>query len=143
MTQKWLRPEGDFFPGIVALALAVWAAILVRRPPPALERAEVSTRRGRAARALDFLALLLVILWLAARLRPEFKLGPLSIGDPGRVQVFLTAVVFARLVFAFPGNGRFASLPDWLRRTRLPPRLVLLLAVAAAGVLIALGANTP
>ena len=144
MTQKWLKPEGDFFPGVVALALALVAIATVRGIPPALsDEGARSTGRRRAARALDVVAVMLASLWLVARVTPGFRLGPLSIGDPGRVLVYLSAALFVRLVLAFPGRGRYASVPDWLRRTRLPRNLVLFLVLGAVGVVVALGAHTP
>jgi hypothetical protein len=144
LTRTWLKPEGDFFPGLIALALAIVALATVRRartPTPA--DSAIPASRRRAAVWLDAVALLLAALWLAAHIAPGLKLGPVSIGDPGRVQVFLTVVLLARLTLAFPARARSASLPDWLRRSRLPSRLVLLIVVAAVGVLIALGAHTP
>jgi hypothetical protein len=67
----------------------------------------------------------------------------MTVGDSGRVLVWLTALVIARLAVALPGSGRYTTLGDWLRRGSWPPSLALLMAVAAAGILIALGGNTP
>ncbi len=142
--KRWLAPEGDFFPGVVAVALALVAVAALRKVPPAgPAEAGPSTGRRRAARWLDGIAVLIAVVWLVASVRSGFRLGPLSIGDPGRVLVYLTAVVFARLVLALPGAARYASLPDWLRRTRLPRNLILFVLLGAVGIVIALGAHTP
>ena len=144
LTKKWLAPEGDFFPGVVAVILALVGVATVRRIAPASPtEAAPSVRRRRAARWLDACAVVLAVVWLAARLTPGFRLGPLSIGDPGRVLVYLTAVVFVRLVLAFPFAGTYANLPDWLRRTRLPQNLVLFVLLGMVGIVVALGAHTP
>jgi hypothetical protein len=144
LTKKWLAPEGDFFPGVVAVILALVAVVTVRRIRPAdPTAASLSAGRRRAARWLDGVALVLAAVWLVSLLTPGFRLGPLSIGDPGRVLVYLSAVVFARLVLAFPGTVRFANLPDWLRRTHLPRNLVQFVLLGAVGIVVALGAHTP
>jgi len=142
-TAAWRSPEGDFFPGIAAVLFAAVALATIRRPadggaPPALSRA-----RLRAARLLDGVAAVLGVVWIAARLSPGLRLGPLTVGDPGRVQVVLTLAVLARLVLALPGRSRYASLGDFLRRGPFPGALVLFAAIAVTGALVALGGNTP
>ena len=145
MTERFRGPEGDFFPGLLALGLAVLAVARGRRrePPPARLDAAVSAGRRRAARAMDGVAALLVVVWFAVRSVPHLRVGPVSLGDSGRVQVFLTLAIIARLAFAFPKRSRYASLADFLRRARLDPRVLLLLAIATVGILVALGGNTP
>ena len=146
-TRRWRGPEGDFFPGILPVALAVAAVVRSRRtsrseaPPSAPQ--EVSARRRRLAAVVDGIVLALAGTYLVAREVPGFHLGPIRIGTPGRVIVFLTMAVVVRLALAFPRRSAFRDLRDWLRRSRLDRRVLLLLAVAAAGVLIALGGNTP
>jgi hypothetical protein len=67
----------------------------------------------------------------------------LQLGDPGRILVLLTLAVFVRLVVAFPARATSRDLADFARRSRLGRKAVLLLALAAVGVLIALGGHTP
>jgi len=144
LTQKWGKPEGDFFPGLIPVFFAMYALLRLRFPRR--ERPEtpaVSPRKWKAVRVLDLLALLLYLLWLAATLRPGLKLGPLSLADPGRIVVFITAVLLARLTLAFPRESRFRDLSDFLRSLRFGSRAGLFLAIAVLGALIALGGNTP
>jgi hypothetical protein len=145
LTERFRGPEGDFFPGVLALGFAVVAVVRGRRREPPADRPEgaVSTARLRAARGVDGVILLLVAVWFAVRSVPHLRIGPLSLGDAGRVQVFLTLAVVLRLALAFPKRSRYASLADFLRRQRLDRRVLLLLAIAIAGVLVALGGNTP
>ncbi len=145
LTERFRGPEGDFFPGVLALGLAVVAVARGRRREPTADRPEgaASTARRRAARGMDGVILLLVAVWFAARSIPHLRIGPLSLGDAGRVQVFLTLAVVLRLALAFPQRSRYANLGDFLRRQSLDRRVLLLLAVATAGVLVALGGNTP
>jgi hypothetical protein len=144
LTTRFRGPEGDFFPGLLALSLAVVPVLMLRRsaasPAPG---PEVRPWGRRAARALDVTAVVLVAVWLVVRSTPHLKIGPMSLGDAGRVQVLFTVAVFVRLAFAFPLNSRYRNLADFLRRQPLDPRVLLLLLVAAAGVLISLGGNTP
>jgi hypothetical protein len=86
---------------------------------------------------------MLVAIWFLARATPHLRVGPMSIGDAGRVQVFLTLAILARLAIAFPKRSRYRSLGDFLRRQSLDRRCLLLLLIAVAGVLICLGGNTP
>jgi len=142
LTQKLGQAEGDFFPGLAVVALA--AAAFVRRHrevpsgcPPASEG------RRRAAHALDFLAGAGLALWVFLRLSSRERLGPVSLRDPGRVLVFVTILYLLRLILAFPARSRFANLSDLLRRGSIGKRRGMLLALAAAGVVVALGTHTP
>ncbi len=142
-TERFRGPEGDFFPGVLAVGLAAVAVARVRRrdtPPP---DAAVSAPRRRAARAMDVVIALLVLAWLTVLFRPHLRVGPVSLGDAGRVQVFLTLAVAVRLGLAFPKRLRYRSLGDFLRRQSLDRRVLLLVVLAFAGVLVALGGNTP
>ncbi len=146
LTERFSAPERHFFPGVAALLLGVTALVLLwRRRLPA----EMPTpgpgpepRRRALARAADLAILVLAVLWLLAYLQPGLALGPLRLGDPGRILVFLALLVLIRLAVRFPGR-RFRGLGDFLRRGRLEPRAALLLGVAASGVVVALGMNTP
>ena len=144
LTSPWQHAEGDFFPGLAAVALALYAVAKLSRCPHA-PRQDVPRPQARrwATRSVDVLLLATAATWLAALMRPGLHLGPVHLGDPGRVQVFVTALVLVRLCLAFPRGSRYASLGDLLRHGPLPPRLALLLAIAATGILIALGGNTP
>ena len=144
LTRKWWRGEGDFFPGLTPLALAgIAVSRLRRRGPIAGSGAPISPGRRRAARLVDGLILLTGVVWLAVLRTPQLAIGPLRLGDPGRALVFLTALAILRLAVAFPGGSRFQSLADFLRRRRLDRRAVLMLLVASAGILVALGGRTP
>ena len=147
LTTRWRSPEGDFFPGLLPLLLAAIGVARVRSmvseegtPPPPLSTIR---RRRRIARALDLLAVVLAALGIAALAVPGFRVGPLRVGDPGRVLVLLTGVVLARLSIAFPAGSAFRDLGDRVRRSSRDRRVLLLLALAAAGILIALGGRTP
>ena len=149
VTQRFSHPEGDFFPGLVPLALAAAAAGRRRRPaaetgPETSGRAERSERRkGRAVRALDAGALALAALWGAAIFRPGLHIGGVKLSDPGRLVVFATALFVARLVLAFPRRLRYGNLGDFLRRGPLDPGVARFLAIGLAGVVIALGLHSP
>ncbi len=144
VTRPFRGPEGDFFPGIVAVGLAGAAIRRSRRrgssPEPAIA---LAAWRPGAARACDGVLLLLGVVWVAAGVSPHLRIGPMSVGDPGRVLVFLTLALLLRLAFAFPRRLPYASLGDWLRRQTLDRRLLLLLVVAAVGILVCLGGHTP
>ncbi|HEY3202589.1 MAG TPA: hypothetical protein VGL03_02905, partial [Thermoanaerobaculia bacterium] len=144
-TKKWGKAEGDFFPGLAALALASIGVVGSRRRRGALATSEPGPSEGRrrAAKALDVAAAVLAVAWLASLAREGLRVGPLHLGDPGRVQVFLTVAVLLRLALAFPRQSRFVCLADFLRRSPLDRRAVLLLVVAAVGILVALGGHTP
>ncbi|HYX22214.1 MAG TPA: hypothetical protein VFA98_15330 [Thermoanaerobaculia bacterium] len=142
VTRDWRGPEGDFFPGLAALGLAAAALVAVRRSPNAAVPA--AKARGRfAVRLLDILLAVMAGLGVAAAARPGLRLGGISVGDPGRVLVWLTVLVVARLAVALPGRSAFADAGDWLRRSRVPPRLTLFAATGVVGVVVALGGHTP
>jgi hypothetical protein len=147
VTSAWRAPEGDFFPGLAALALAGLAVVATcrrpfartdREPPP-----EVSTRRFRWARIVDGIIGVLAVLWLGSLLRPGLAIGPLHLGDAGRVQVFLTVAVLLRLSLAFPRRAAHRDLADFVRGLRLNRQAPRFLAVAVVGIVVALGAHTP
>lgn len=143
LTAAWRAPEGDFFPGLAALGLAVAALAAARRPSTGGPAEPLSPARLRAARAAGILIVLAAAGWLAAGSHPNVRLGPLSVGDPGRVLVWMTALVVVGLVIAFPFRARYANVGDWFRRSAVPPRLVLFAALGVVGVLVALGGHTP
>ncbi|HEY2796376.1 MAG TPA: hypothetical protein VGK26_00680 [Thermoanaerobaculia bacterium] len=146
LTARWRGAEGDFFPGLAALALAGFALARLPRSPEAtasIAPVPVSRARRRAARGLDALAVVLVAVWIWSSLSPELRIGPLQVGDTGRVLVWLTIAVLARLAFAFPARSRYRSLADFLRRQPLDRRALLLLLLAATGILVSLGGHTP
>ncbi len=148
LTARWRGPEGDLFPGVAALVLAGFALARLPRNPHAggsghVLPAPVSDARRRAARALDAVVVLLAVVALWSSQSPELRIGPLQIGDTGRVFVWLTIAVLARLAFAFPARSRYRSLADFLRRQPLDRRALLLLLVAAVGILVSLGGHTP
>ncbi len=145
LTQRWARPEGELFPGILPVGLAAYALLRLRRareeePRP---KREVSGRRRRAARVLDGLALVAFAAGIAGLLVRKLRLGPVKLDDPGRSLVFLTVFVLARLAFAFPERSRFSDLADFVRRRRLDRRAALFVAVGVAGLIVALGGYTP
>lgn len=142
-TAAWNSPEGDFFPGLVAVVLSAIALVRVRRAAQSDAPAPLSSRRKASARALDAAIAVVCALWIATLVQSGLRLGALKAGDPGRVQVILTVLVIARLVVALPGTSRYVSLGDALRRGPLPPSLVLLGAIGIVGTLVALGGNTP
>ena len=150
ITQRFFKPEGDFFPGIVPFLLAL--AAFGRRcraeegapapPEPPLGSHHAGASRSPAI-ALDALLLLLAVLWVAASLRPGLRIGPLRLGDPGRLLVLATVGLFLRLVFAFPRFSRYRNLGDFIARSRLEPLAILAAGITGAGVVIALGLHTP
>ena len=150
VTRRFARPEGDFFPGLVPVALALVA--LRRGRSWAAPGSPGVNSRGPTARAhwkragsiaLDILLLLFLAVWLAAMLRPGLRLGPLRLGDPQRLIVFATAALCLRLTIAFPRGARYENLGDFLSRGPLDPRMILFAALAAVGALVALGLHTP
>lgn len=145
-TEAWRGAEGDLFPGLLAVALAGLALVRLRRAgPPRLQgpRPIISLGRRRLARALDVAILLLVGAGIASLVREGLRVGPLHLGDPGRILVFLTLAVIARLVAAFPRRAKSADLAEFVRRSRLDWRAVLLLALGVAGIAMAFGARSP
>ncbi|MFY9551641.1 MAG: hypothetical protein WAU32_10860 [Thermoanaerobaculia bacterium] len=145
-TGRWRAPEGDFFPGSIAVALAGIALARERRkggPAPESSPDSVSRARRRAARAVDGAIAVLAALWLLSHWKDGLELGPLRLRDPGRIQVFLTLAVLGRLALAFPRSSRYADLGDFWRRRSLDRRALLLLAIGILSVVVALGANTP
>ena len=144
LTRPWAAAEGDFFPGLAAVVLAGITVAKLRRPATESAAALVSPRRHIWARVLDGLSAVAAGAWVAAIARPGLRVGPIGLGDPSRIQAWLTLLVLARLAVAFPGRGgRYMSLGDFLRRGPLPPRLFLLVGLAVTGCLVALGVNTP
>jgi hypothetical protein len=142
LTQRWAHPEGDFFPGLSVVALAVAALVVLRsRRPERAPRRDLE--KGRLLRILDETVGALLLLWLVATLQPGLRLGPLSVGDPGRVLVFATIPLVVRLAMAFPRWSRFADLGDFVRRRFRDRQVSLVLAITALGVVIALGTHTP
>ncbi len=143
LTQSWAQPEGDFFPGIsvVLLAVAGLVALRTRRPDRAARAAAEPVRALR--RTLDGLVAGLLLLWLAATLIPNLKLGPLSLGDPGRILVIATMPLLVRLALAFPRWSRFADLGDFLRRRWTDRKASAMLLTLVLGIVIALGTHSP
>ena len=145
LTQRFARPEAEMFPGVVPVALAVYAVTRLRRRPgrEPNPRAEVPPGRRRVVRILDGLALLAFAAGIAGLVVPRLRIGPLNLGDPGRTLVFLTAFVLLRLLLAFPVRSRWANLREFLRGRRLDRRAGLFVAVGITGLLVALGGYTP
>jgi hypothetical protein len=145
LTQRFARPEAEMFPGVVPVALAVYAVMRLRRRAgrEPIPKAELSPGRHRVARVLDGLALLAFAAGVAGLVVPRLRIGPLNLGDPGRTLVFLTAFVLLRLLLAFPVRSRWADLREFLRARRLDRRAGLFVAVGITGLLVALGGYTP
>jgi hypothetical protein len=145
LTQRFARPEAEMFPGVVPVALAVYAIFRLRRPrereaPP---KPDDAPSRRSWVRILDGLALLAFAAGIAGLVVPRLRIGPLNLGDPGRALVFLTGFVLLRLLLAFPVRSRWADLRDFLRGRRLDRRAGLFVAVGITGLLVALGGYTP
>lgn len=141
--QRLGHPEGDLFPGLVPLALAAAAVFGIRSGRPVPERRTASPSRLRKAAALDALLILGVVLWALLLIRGRPTIGPLRVRDPGRILFWVSLLAAARVTLAFPRWSRFADLSDFVRRTRLGSRGLLLVAVGVLGVVVALGAHTP
>jgi len=145
LTQRFARPEAEMFPGVVPVALAVYAVSRLRharetaRPP----KREIAGWRRRAAKALDGLAVAAFAAGVAGLAVPHLRVGPVNLSDPGRSLVFLTGFVLLRLVLAFPFRFRHANLREFLRARRLDRRAGLFVAIAIAGLLVAIGGYTP
>jgi hypothetical protein len=145
LTQKLAQPEGDFFPGLGVAGIAAAGVVLARRrkSPTAGTPGEMSPGARRGVRALDLLLAILAAAWIAAKLRPGLTLGPLRLGDPGRILFFGTLTGFARLLIALPGRSRYRNLPDLLRRGPISRETGVFLAVAGTGLVVAFGMHTP
>lgn len=146
LTQKLAQPEGDFFPGLSVLILAVIGAVLLwaRRPERFARPAGAeSPGRRRLLRGLDMAVGVLLALWVAATLTPNLSIGPLHLGDAGRILVLATPPLLLRLALAFPRFSRFADLGDFLRRRWIERRASVYVLVVVLGVVVALGMNTP
>ncbi len=141
--QKFAHPEGDLFPGLVPLVLAAVAVFGIRAERPVPERRTASLRRRRAAVALDTLIVLGVVLWALLLVRGRPTIGHLRVRDPGRILFWVALLGAARAAVAFPRWSRFSDLSDFVRRTRLGSRTLLLVAVGILGVVVALGVHTP
>ena len=143
LTQKWAQPEGDFFPGLSVVLLAVLAvSFLWETRLPRARRPETEPH-PRLLRALDVIVAVLLLLWFAATIAGGLTIGPLSIGDPGRVLVLATGLLLARLTLAFPRWSRFADLGDFFRRRLTSRRASMLVLTALVGIVVALGMHTP
>lgn len=145
MTQRFARPEAEMFPGVVPVALAVYGVSRLRRGRETARAAkrEVTGWRRRAAKTLDGLAVAAFAAGVAGLVIPHLRVGPLNLSDPGRSLVFLTGFVFLRLLIAFPDRFRYANLREFLRARRLDRRAGLFVAIAVAGLLVAIGGYTP
>ncbi|HEY6064978.1 MAG TPA: hypothetical protein VIY96_02415, partial [Thermoanaerobaculia bacterium] len=145
LTQRFARPEAEMFPGVIPVALAVYALIALRRPRRAdpESRAPVTGWRRRTVRLLDVLAVIAFAAGIAGLLVKGLRIGPLDLRDPGRALVFLTAIVLARLAIAFPTRSRDSNLREYLRARRLDRRGGLFAAIGLTGLLVAVGGYTP
>lgn len=144
LTTRWRGAEGDFFPGLLPVALAIVALVRLRRARDAGPGSPaVPGPRRLAARSLDVVAALLALALFWSYSRPGLRLGALHLGDSGRIFVFLTLCVLMRLTVAFPTEGGRRDLADFFRRARLERNAALMLGVAGVGVLVALGGHTP
>ena len=144
LTQRFGRPEGELFPGVIPVALAVYGLVALRarrrEPPP---KREVSRGRRRLARVFDGLALVTFVVGIWALLVPGLQLGPVAVTDPRRPLVFLTIFLLIRFLLAFPVRSRYADLADFLRNRRHDRRGLLFAVVGLTGIVVALGAYTP
>jgi hypothetical protein len=145
LTQRFARPEAEMFPGVLPVALAVYAVIRLRRPRDREQPSKppVEPSRRRWVKVLDVLALAALLAAVAALLIPRLRIGPLNLGDPGRTLVFLTVFLLLRLLLAFPLRSRWANLREFLRFRWLDRRAGLFVVVAITGLLVAFGGNTP
>ncbi|HSE64551.1 MAG TPA: hypothetical protein VLG15_13160, partial [Thermoanaerobaculia bacterium] len=148
LTQRFARPEAEMFPGLVPVALAVYAVVRLRRRREARENGsstarEIAPWRRRTAKVLDALALVAFAAGIAGLVVKGLRLGPVRLDDPGRALVFLTAFVLARLAIVFPRRSEHANLREFLRARRLDPRAGLFVTIGVTGLLVALGGYTP
>ena len=131
ITHRWSRVEGDIFPGLIPMVLAIAAVFGLRRTHPAdptPPQAATSAARLRAALAMN----LLILLAAAAALAEWRGIG--GLGHPSRLVVLATVLLLVRIVVVPP---------EALRRQRLNRRAALLVCIGAVGVIVALGAHTP
>ena len=148
LTRSWRAPEGDFFPGIVPALLGVFALWRLPRARAAEDSAPApASLRGPALRVvlaiLDASAAVLLAAYFWALARPGLHVGVLRLRSPGRIVVWLTIVLLIRLALAFPRRSTSRNLAGFFRRLRFDPNAVLLVVLAAVGLVFALGANTP
>ena len=145
LTQRFAQPEAEMFPGLVPVALAVYAVSRLRRARVTARapKREIAGWRRRAATVFDGLAVVAFAAGVAGLVVRHLRIGPLNLGDPGRTLVFLTGFVLLRLLLAFPRRFAQANLSDFLRSRRLDRRAGLFLAVGFAGLLVAAGGYTP
>jgi hypothetical protein len=148
ITRDWRGAEGDFFPGLVPVVLAVYAVVRLRRAAGVREASPAPARvLGPGWKIvlalLDVVAAALVAAFLWAAARPGLEVGALRLRSPGRIFVWLTIVVLFRLTLAFPPRFRSRNLAGFFRHVRLDPTAVLLMVLAAVAVVFALGAHTP
>src|SRR5262249_18601440 len=139
---------GHFFPGLVPVFLAAFALVRLRgghRPAAAAPAPAPIRGRGTkiALAVLDLSAGILVAAYFWAAARPGLQVRAVLMRSPGRIFVWLTIVVLPRLTLAFPSRFRSRNLADYFRRVRLDRTAVLLVVLGGAGVVYALGANTP
>jgi hypothetical protein len=142
LTQKWAKPEGELFPGLVPLFLAGLALWRRRSTTPSFARPPASARRRRLARILDLVLLAAAALWIAS-IAGVHELGPLKLHEPSRIAVLATVVLAARLAAAFPVRSRFANLGDFLLKLPFGARAGLFVMIVILGVVVALGTHTP
>jgi len=142
LAKKFEKPEGELFPGFVAIALAVVALSRRRRDGDADPAPPVSPRRRRLASVLDVLIAAGLLFWIVA-LTGRTRLAGISIRDSGRIAAVVTVLVAVRLAAAFPRWAGRADLGDFLRQLRFGATAGLFLAIAALGVVVALGTHTP
>ena len=86
LPRRWRAPEGDFFPGLLPLALAGAAVRRSAERPAACRRMSppelVGPWRTVLARCWTRWSCSRRPCWVAALLRPGLRLGPLGLGDP-------------------------------------------------------------
>ena len=122
-----------------------WCNCSVRARRASRDGGRPSPRRGGGWRALWTPSILVLAgVWIWSLARAGLRVGPLHLGDPGRILVFLTLAVAARLaarvsaVGASRGSGRLRA-----ARAAGAGARSLLLAIGAVGIVVAFGAHTP
>ena len=147
LTQRWAQSEGNFFPGVLPLVLALVSVVQLRQlrsgglatlSPPA-----ASELRWKLAHLLDCLVVFGIACWSIAIVQPQYCLALRSLSDRGHLQVCVTLLLLVRLWLAFPRRSRYRDLADYLRRNGWASHAHVLLLMFAAGALIALGTHTP